>query len=74
MESISKRMTKLKAKAWLEKDGRFLLSDGRAEILKLIGETGSLANAAKEMKMSWMRKVSPLLFQNEVVQQVEKPN
>lgn len=53
MESISKRMTKLKVKAWLEKDGKFLLSDGRAEILKLIGETGSLANAAKEMKMSY---------------------
>ena len=46
-------MTKLKAKAWLEKDGRFLLSDGRAEILKLVGETGSLANAAKEMRMSY---------------------
>jgi 8-oxo-dGTP diphosphatase len=53
METISSRMTELKAKAWLEKDGSFLLSDGRAEILKLIGETGSLANAAKEMKMSY---------------------
>jgi 8-oxo-dGTP diphosphatase len=53
MEPISKRMTELKAKAWLEKDGRFLLSDGRAEILKLVGETGSLVNAAKKMRMSY---------------------
>jgi 8-oxo-dGTP diphosphatase len=53
MGTINPHMTRLKAKAWLEKDGRFLLSDGRAEILKLIGETGSLANAAKEMKMSY---------------------
>jgi 8-oxo-dGTP diphosphatase len=53
MGTINPHMKKLKAKAWLEKDGRFLLSDGRAEILRLIEETGSLTNAAKEMKMSY---------------------
>lgn len=46
-------MKKLKAKAWLEKDGNFLLSEGRAKILKLVGETNSLSKTAEEMKMSY---------------------
>ncbi len=46
-------MKKLKAKAWLEKDGIFLLSEGRARILRLVGETQSLSKTASEMKMSY---------------------
>lgn len=46
-------MKKLKAKAWLEKDGKFLLSEGRARILKFIEETHSLSKTAKKMKMSY---------------------
>jgi 8-oxo-dGTP diphosphatase len=46
-------MQRLRAKAWLEKDGNFLLSEGRARILKLVGETNSLSKTASEMKMSY---------------------
>jgi 8-oxo-dGTP diphosphatase len=46
-------MKKLKAKAWLEKDGNFLLSEGRARILELVSETHSLSQTASIMKMSY---------------------
>ena len=46
-------MKKLKAKAWLEKDGEFLLSEGRAQILELVQKTHSLSKTASEMKMSY---------------------
>jgi 8-oxo-dGTP diphosphatase len=38
---------------WLKKDGQFLLSEGRAKLLKLIKEFGSLSKAAEEMNMSY---------------------
>lgn len=38
---------------WLKKDGQFLLSEGRAKLLKLIKEFGSLSKAADEMNMSY---------------------
>jgi len=43
----------VKAKLWLERKGRFVLGAGRAELLKGIEETGSLAKAAKAMGMSY---------------------
>jgi molybdate transport system regulatory protein len=46
-------MIEVKAKLWLEKDGKFILSAGRAEILRNIRETGSLSEAAKSMNMSY---------------------
>jgi 8-oxo-dGTP diphosphatase len=46
-------MKKLNAKAWIEKDGKFLVSEGRARILELIDRTQSLSKTAKEMKMSY---------------------
>jgi 8-oxo-dGTP diphosphatase len=46
-------MKELKAKAWIEKDGKFLVSEGRARILRLIDETGSLSKTAAKMKMSY---------------------
>jgi 8-oxo-dGTP diphosphatase len=46
-------MKKLKAKAWLEKNGNFLISEGRANILELIQKTNSLSRTATEMKMSY---------------------
>ena len=46
-------MIEVKAKVWLEKDGKFILSAGRAEILRMIQETGSLSEAAKSMGMSY---------------------
>ncbi len=47
------RMYELKLKVWLERDGRFIVSDGRAKLLRKIKDTGSLAKAAKEMGMSY---------------------
>ncbi len=38
---------------WLKKDDRFVMSEGRAKLLKLIKKYGSLARAADEMRMSY---------------------
>ena len=46
-------MYDLKLKMWLERDGRFIVSDGRAKLLRQIKETGSLSKAAKKMGMSY---------------------
>ena len=46
-------MVEVKAKLWLEKNGNFILSFGRAEILRNILKTGSLSEAAKSMGMSY---------------------
>ncbi|MCU0853283.1 MAG: NUDIX domain-containing protein [Thermoplasmata archaeon] len=46
-------MYELKLKVWLERDGRFVVSDGRAKLLRKIMDTGSLSKAAKEMGMSY---------------------
>jgi 8-oxo-dGTP diphosphatase len=46
-------MYDLKLRIWLEKDGRFIVSEGRAELLSKIKKTGSLSKAAKEMGMSY---------------------
>ena len=46
-------MYDLKLKMWLEKDGRFVVSDGRAKLLRKVKDTGSLSKAAKEMGMSY---------------------
>ena len=46
-------MYDLKLRIWLERDGKFIMSDGRARLLRRIKDTGSLAQAAKEMGMSY---------------------
>jgi len=46
-------MYELKLRIWLERDGRFIISEGRAELLKKVRETSSLAEAAKQMGMSY---------------------
>ncbi len=38
---------------WVERDGRVIFGDGRARLLNLIAETGSLRKAAEEMGMSY---------------------
>jgi len=43
----------LKLKMWLERDGSFIISDGRAKLLRKIKDTGSLSKAAKDMDMSY---------------------
>lgn len=46
-------MYQLKAKAWLEKDNKLLIGIGRAKLLQLIKEKGSIRKAAEEMNMSY---------------------
>jgi 8-oxo-dGTP diphosphatase len=46
-------MYDLKLKIWLERDGRFIVSDGRAKLLREVKDAGSLSKAAKEMGMSY---------------------
>ncbi len=46
-------MYELKLRLWLERDGRFIISEGRAELLRKVKETGSLSEAAKQMGMSY---------------------
>ncbi len=46
-------MFKTKTKVWIEQDGTFLVSRGKAELLQRIDETGSLSEAAKQMGMSY---------------------
>jgi 8-oxo-dGTP diphosphatase len=46
-------MYELKLRIWLERDGRFIVSEGRAELLSNVKKTGSLSKAAKEMGMSY---------------------
>jgi molybdate transport system regulatory protein len=44
-----------RAKLWVEKDGRIVLSDYRVRLLRHIDETGSLAEAAERMQLSYRR-------------------
>ena len=46
-------MYDLEFRIWLERDGRFIVSEGRAELLRKVKETGSLSKAAKDMAMSY---------------------
>lgn len=42
-------------KLWVEQDGKLVLSDYRVRLLSLIDETGSLAEAAQRMELSYRR-------------------
>jgi molybdate transport system regulatory protein len=42
-------------KLWVERDGRLVLSDYRVRLLQQIAETGSLAEAAQRMGLSYRR-------------------
>ncbi len=42
-------------KLWIERDGRLALSDYRVRLLALVRETGSLAQAAARMRLSYRR-------------------
>ena len=43
------------AKLWVEHEGKLVLSDYRVRLLQLIDETGSLADAAAAMELSYRR-------------------
>lgn len=45
--------TQVNIKLWLEHEGVMLLGAGRAELLRRIGELGSLKKAAESMNMSY---------------------
>ena len=42
-------------KLWVEKDGLLVISDFRVRLLRQVGETGSLAEAAQRMGLSYRR-------------------
>jgi len=42
-------------KLWVEQDGKLVLSDYRVRLLEFIEETGSLAEAAHRMQLSYRR-------------------
>ncbi len=42
-------------KLWLEQDGVLVMSEYRAELLRQVAETGSLAEAAQRMGLSYRR-------------------
>ena len=44
-----------RAKLWIEKDGKLVLSGYRVRLLQLIDETGSLSDAAAAMHLSYRR-------------------
>ena len=50
MDALSPR-----TKLWVERDGKLVMSDYRLRMLEVIAETGSLAKAASEMKLSYRR-------------------
>ncbi len=44
-----------RVKLWVEQDGKLVLSDYRVRLLEFIEETGSLAEAAHRMQLSYRR-------------------
>lgn len=46
-------MYDLRLKMWLVRNGEFIVSDGRARLLRRIKDTRSISKAAKEMGMSY---------------------
>ena len=42
-------------KLWVEKDGQLVLSDYRVQLLQYVAETGSLAEAAERLGLSYRR-------------------
>ncbi len=45
----------IKSRIWIEIDGEILLGEGRVQLLKAIGATGSLSKAAKSLGMSYKK-------------------
>ena len=45
----------IKIRCWIDIDGQKFFGPGRAELLRLVAETGSIAKAAKSMGMSYKK-------------------
>jgi molybdate transport system regulatory protein len=43
----------IRLKVWLEIDGEYIFGDGRAELLRLVGQFRSISKAASSLKMSY---------------------
>ena len=43
----------IKLKVWFELDGEYIFGDGRAELLRLIEQLGSITKAASTLRMSY---------------------
>ena len=52
-ESLESQGTQIKGRLWIEKQGEIFLSWGRVVLLERIRETGSIAAAARVMKMAY---------------------
>ena len=52
-ESLESQGTQIKGRLWIEKQGEIFLSWGRVVLLERIQETGSIAAAARAMKMAY---------------------
>ncbi len=52
-ESPESQGTQIKGRLWIEKQGEIFLSWGRVVLLERIQETGSIAAAARSMKMAY---------------------
>ncbi len=51
---------KLKAKVWLEEDGKMVFGPGRARLLRAVDRHGSISAAAEELDMSYRHAWSML--------------
>ena len=54
MKKSSKRR-QLRAQCWVDVDGKKFFGPGRAELLRLIHDTGSIAEAARMLGMSYKK-------------------
>ncbi len=50
----------IKSRIWIEKDGKILLGEGRVNLLRAVGEHGSISAAAKSLGMSYKKAWSLL--------------
>ena len=53
--SVTLPAMEARSKLWAERDGKIVLSDYRVRLLELIDETGSLSDAALQMRLSYRR-------------------
>ncbi|OIO74589.1 MAG: hypothetical protein AUJ85_05115 [Elusimicrobia bacterium CG1_02_37_114] len=43
----------IKSKVWIEKDGKLIFGKGKSDLLKAIGQAGSISGASKKMNISF---------------------
>ena len=46
---------KIKSRIWIESNNKVLIGEGRVNLLRAIGETGSLSKAAKSLDLSYKK-------------------